>query len=203
MTRARVFFATSATYRAAVEAEIRDVLVRPRDPVKLLRDVADMRERLAREKPAECLWSLKQLRGGMVDIEFIQQYLTLRHAAEHPEILSSNTSQALANLAAAGVLDAAIERRLSSTLKFWHALQGMLSLTVEDDPTPERVAEFPEALKSRLAKAGGAGDFKELETVMHFNAAEAYGLFQDLIEAPAQALPKPAEDDEEAPVPLI
>jgi glutamate-ammonia-ligase adenylyltransferase len=203
MTRARVVFATSDTYRAAVEAEIRDVLVRPRDPDKLLRDVADMRKRLAREKPALCLWSLKQLRGGMVDIEFIQQYLTLRHAADHPEILSSNTCQALDNLTAAGVLDGAIERRLASTLKFWHALQGMLSLTVEDDPTPERVAEFPEALKHRLARAGGAGDFTELETVMHFNAAEAYGLFQNLVEAPAQALPEPAGDNEEAPVPLI
>ncbi len=203
LTRARVIHATSAAFRQTVEQEIHDVLIRPRDPEKLLRDVADMRQRLAREKPATCLWALKQLRGGMVDIEFIVQYLTLKHAAAYPEIIGPNTLNSLSRLAAAGVLDTGIAARLTAALKQWHALQGMLSLTVEDDITAERVMEFPNTLKNRLTRIGGEAGFTELEAAMHAQASEIYSLFQDLIEAPADALPPRAVDEEEMPAPLI
>jgi [glutamine synthetase] adenylyltransferase / [glutamine synthetase]-adenylyl-L-tyrosine phosphorylase len=203
LTRARVVHATSDDFRAAVTGEIRDVLIRARDPVKLLRDVADMRRRLAREKPAEGLWSLKQLRGGMVDIEFIVQYLTLKHAASHPDILNANTLSGINELAKAGVLESHIEQRLATALRLWHGLQGMLSLTVEDDITAARVAAFPGALKSRLARIDGAADFSFLEATLQTTGAEVYDIFQTLVEAPAAALPATTGGDEEAPVPLI
>ncbi|MBT6096229.1 MAG: bifunctional [glutamine synthetase] adenylyltransferase/[glutamine synthetase]-adenylyl-L-tyrosine phosphorylase [Rhodospirillaceae bacterium] len=203
LTRARVIHATSDAFRHAVESEINAIVTRPRDAEKLLRDVADMRQRLAREKPASCLWSLKQLRGGMVDIEFIVQYLTLKHAAEHPEVIGPNTLNSLSRLADADVLDAGIAARLTAALKLWHALQGMLSLTVDDDITTERVAEFPKTLNNRLARIGGAADFAELEAAMHLQAAEIYGLFQELIEEPAGALPPRAEHEDDIPAPLI
>ena len=54
-------------------------------------DVAEMRRAIALEKGEDDIWDLKYAAGGMVDIEFIAQYLQLVHAAEHPEILSVNT----------------------------------------------------------------------------------------------------------------
>jgi glutamate-ammonia-ligase adenylyltransferase len=203
LTRARVIHATSETYRAIVEREIKTALTRPRDPVKLLRDVADMRARLAREKPAECLWSLKQLRGGGVDIEFIAQYLTLRHAAERPTLLHLGTLGALDNLVQAGALDAGMGKRLADALGLWLALQGMLSLAVEDDVTAERVAAFPDALKARLARVAGAADFGALETLVQARAAEVYDIFQAIVEEPAAALPAADADAPEMPAPLI
>ena len=203
LTRARVVHATSATFAETVEAEIRHALTQPRDADKLLRDVADMRQRLAKEKPAECLWSLKQLRGGMVDIEFICQYLTLKSAADHPEILHTNTLAQLDKLTEAGLLGSHVEEHLATALRRWHGLQGMLSLTVEDDITAERVREFSQTLKDRLARIGRSEDFDTLETAMHAMAAEVYGIFQELIEQPAAELPPPDADAEETPVPLI
>ena len=57
----------------------------PRDPEKLVRDVADMRRRIAEENPRPSPWDLKNRRGGLIDIEFIVQYLMLRYAASAPE----------------------------------------------------------------------------------------------------------------------
>ena len=54
-----------------------------------------MRARIEREKGSPDLWDLKQVRGGLVDLEFIAQYLQLVHAADRPEVLSQNTLNAL------------------------------------------------------------------------------------------------------------
>jgi glutamate-ammonia-ligase adenylyltransferase len=55
----------------------------------LLKEVLDMRRRLRQEKLKvnSHLFDLKQGRGGMVDIEFLVQYLVLRNAAGNPDLL--------------------------------------------------------------------------------------------------------------------
>ena len=103
LTRARVVSGPPAL-RAAVETAIRDVLLKPRDRAKTAADVRDMRARIEKEKGTRDPWELKQVRGGLVDLEFIAQHLQLVHAAGHPRILSQNTVEALENLAQAGVL---------------------------------------------------------------------------------------------------
>ena len=103
LTRARVV-AGPADLAAEIEAAIRSVLTRPRDPAALVVEVADMRARLAEELQTQSIWDAKHVRGGLVDIEFIAQYLQLRHAHAVPEVLSPNTREALSRLRAAGVL---------------------------------------------------------------------------------------------------
>ncbi|TPW29427.1 bifunctional [glutamine synthetase] adenylyltransferase/[glutamine synthetase]-adenylyl-L-tyrosine phosphorylase [Martelella alba] len=58
-------------------AVIDDVLSKQRDPKSLAFDVADMRARIGREKPAKSLWDLKLVDGGLIDIEFLAQYSRL------------------------------------------------------------------------------------------------------------------------------
>ena len=62
-----------------------------------------------RRAPSD-IWDLKQVRGGLVDLEFIAQYLQLVHAASHPEVLDQNTVGALPKLRDAGVLAPAARR---------------------------------------------------------------------------------------------
>jgi glutamate-ammonia-ligase adenylyltransferase len=73
---------------AGFEALRRRVLTRPRDPHPLRADVADMRERLRCEQGQDRsgTFDLKQDPGGMVDIEFLSQYLVLRHCADNPDL---------------------------------------------------------------------------------------------------------------------
>ena len=86
LTRARVISA-SPGFRAGIENIIREVLTRPRDAGAVANDVAEMRRAIALEKGEDDVWDLKYAAGGMVDIDFIAQYLQLVHAADKPDIL--------------------------------------------------------------------------------------------------------------------
>ena len=94
LTRARVV-AASPAFAARVESVIRGALCRPRDRDALAADVIEMRAAIAQEKGDGDRWDLKFAAGGLVDIEFIAQYLQLLHAAERPEILDTSTARAL------------------------------------------------------------------------------------------------------------
>src|SRR5690606_38608036 len=101
LTRARTI-AGDPRLCPRVDAAISDVLTTPRDPDRLLREVADMRQRLRNEFGTDNPWMVKHCRGGLVDLEFIWQYLVLRHGAESPEILSRNSAAAIERLQAHG-----------------------------------------------------------------------------------------------------
>ena len=66
-----------------------EVLARPRIKAKLKKDVIDMRERMRKElsSPNPKLFDLKQDTGGIVDIEFLVQYLVLLRSCEYKELL--------------------------------------------------------------------------------------------------------------------
>ncbi|MCR6632370.1 MAG: bifunctional [glutamine synthetase] adenylyltransferase/[glutamine synthetase]-adenylyl-L-tyrosine phosphorylase [Magnetospirillum sp.] len=123
LTRARVA-AGDAALSAKVEAVMREALTRPRDGERLVLDVAEMRERMAREHKADSRWEVKHLRGGLVDIEFTAQYLQLRWGREHPEILSTNTRDALERAAQAGLLAGADLDALVAAWRLWSAVQA-------------------------------------------------------------------------------
>src|ERR1700744_1665301 len=112
LTRARVISA-SPEFRREIESIIREVLTRPRDAASVATDVADMRRAVALEKGEDDFWDLKYAAGGMIDIDFIAQYLQLVHAAEKPDILDVSTLHVLDNAARLGVLtlSAAASRR--------------------------------------------------------------------------------------------
>ena len=70
--------------------KIRDQVLRTeRDEVKLSDDVYAMRMKMRNflDRSSDKLFDLKQGRGGMVDIEFIAQYLLLREAPHHEDMV--------------------------------------------------------------------------------------------------------------------
>lgn len=162
LTRARVVAAPPA-FRDRIEAGVRHILTKERDREALAREVADMRERTAKEHKAESPWTVKHWRGGLLDLEFIAQYLQLRHAHEHPGVLDGNTANAFIKLGAAGVLPEDEAMFLSNSVHIWRNIQGLLRLTVGTDFDPDTA---PQALKERLAKTSRAIDFNTLERVI-------------------------------------
>lgn len=181
LTRARPITGAPGL-RTRIEAVIRTVLLRRREPGHLAQEVADMRARIDREHRAKSIWDVKYLRGGLVDVEFIAQYLQLRHAADRPEILATNTRDALGRAAAAGVLGQDAAARLIAALDLWHAVQGMLRLTVGGVLDE---AQAPPGLKLALAAAAGAVDFADLKARILTSADEVLDLFNTLLPAPA------------------
>ncbi|MBX6421397.1 MAG: bifunctional [glutamate--ammonia ligase]-adenylyl-L-tyrosine phosphorylase/[glutamate--ammonia-ligase] adenylyltransferase [Nevskia sp.] len=95
--------------RAALEAVRREVLCRPRDAQSLKREVRDMRARMRAELEVRRAgaWDVKQGEGGLIDAEFLTQYLCLRHAHAHPAVIEySDNWRQLEALKQAGAIAA-------------------------------------------------------------------------------------------------
>lgn len=81
--------------------EIRkSVLAKPRENNKLRTEITDMRQRMQKElgsakKKSETGFHLKQDAGGIVDIEFMVQYLVLSWAAKYPKLLDFSDNMRL------------------------------------------------------------------------------------------------------------
>ena len=177
LTRARVV-AGSRDLSARVEAAIRGALVKERDRAKIAADVIDMRRRIEAEKGTKDIWDLKQVRGGLVDLEFIAQYLQLIFAHAHPAILNQNTLAALEAAAACGVLEASEHERLRAAGGLLLDLNQILKLSIEGKFVP---AAAPQGLKSLLIKAARAASFDELEIKLQQALADIRGAFERLV----------------------
>jgi glutamate-ammonia-ligase adenylyltransferase len=182
LTRARPV-AGDAALRRRVEATIAAVLRSPRDPQHLAADVADMRRRIAAEHPRPSPWDLKNRRGGLIDIEFITQYLMLREAARSPQVLRRATAEALSALAAAGALPAPAEHELFEALALLRQVQAVLALIGE---AGSREGVFPEPDAATLARCSGAIDFARLDADITAAAARVSNWWERLIEEPAR-----------------
>ena len=65
-----------------------DILVQPRDPAALRQEVLEMRGKINSGHPnATPNFDLKHDAGGMVDVEFVTQYLVLCHSGSHPVLV--------------------------------------------------------------------------------------------------------------------
>jgi [glutamine synthetase] adenylyltransferase / [glutamine synthetase]-adenylyl-L-tyrosine phosphorylase len=180
LTRARVVCA-EGDLGARFADVMRSVLTVARDGDTLAAEVAEMRERLRKEHGTEDVWSVKQLRGGLVDIEFIAQYLQLRHAADIPEILAGDTASVLQVAGERGVLGADVASELIAATMLWRNLQGILRLTVDGGFNPDSAAP---ALKTVIARACGAVDFDALTQTMQQSAAQTVLHYETLLGSP-------------------
>ncbi len=179
---------------ARIEEVIREALRRPRDPDKLLADVADMRLRMAKEHKGASPWDVKHRRGGLVDIEFLAQYLQLRHAHDRPEILCNGTVCMLEKAEELGLLDADQGRLLRSAHHLWCAVQTVLRQTIEGAFHEDKASE---GLKRCIAQAAGVDDFAVLKERMEGAAAQVHALFDELVGTPGAALLAARQAEEE------
>jgi glutamate-ammonia-ligase adenylyltransferase len=159
LTRARVI-SGPPPLRAKVEAAIRAALQRAGEGAKIVSDVGDMRLRLERERAARSMWDLKEVPGGLFDVEFMVQGSQLLHGAERPDILNVNTLAALDALEASGVVRANDVALLREAAVLYQALTQVLRLAVEGEFDP---AEASPSLKALLARAAGLPSFAATE----------------------------------------
>ena len=131
LTRAR-FCAGDAAIGARFEA-IRDTVLRQDRSgreVELKEEVRKMRRRMHEAYPNRTLlFDLKQDEGGMIDIEFIVQYLVLRHAAAYPQLTANLGNIALLRIAGElGLIDPALAADVGSAYRTMRKLQHQLRL---------------------------------------------------------------------------
>jgi glutamate-ammonia-ligase adenylyltransferase len=177
LTRARIV-ASPPELEQQISATLMRTLTVQRDPEILRADVATMRRRIAQENPGHSSWDIKHRPGGLVDIEFIAQYLMLRHAASNVAVLSTNTFEALKILRDADLLDSGDAGILMETLRLWQNLQCVLRLTSENSATESMM---PIGQCNLLVRAGGKQDMTTLEAEMDIAANRVRTLFNAMI----------------------
>jgi glutamate-ammonia-ligase adenylyltransferase len=177
LTRARVVTGP-ASLRRQINATIREVLSVRRDRAELATDVRVMRGKIADDKGASDVWDLKQVRGGLIDLEFIAQFLQIVHAAEHPNVLDQNTELALSKLSVAGVLAPGDAEILVPAAQLYHTLTQVLRLCLDK---PFVAGEAPRALKDLLARASEMPDFATLEATLKHTLASVHEAFERIV----------------------
>ncbi|GAA5233867.1 bifunctional [glutamate--ammonia ligase]-adenylyl-L-tyrosine phosphorylase/[glutamate--ammonia-ligase] adenylyltransferase [Verticiella sediminum] len=161
ITRAR-YAVGDAGVGARFEAIRRDVLLLPRDAGVLAEEVRSMRARIAAGHPNKSgLFDVKHDPGGMVDIEFVTQYLVLLHAREHPPLLENLGNIALLRIAGeAGLISPDLGRRAGDAYRRLRAeqhalrLRGMEKARIAADALPEERAAVIELWRTVLGERG-------------------------------------------------
>lgn len=184
LTRARIIGA-APKLGLAIEAVIRRTLTAEREPGKLVLDIADMRNKLAAHHRANSPWEIKHRHGGLVDVEFITQYLQLRWASTYREILCTNIGDALDRIGGLGLLPARDTQALKGAWQLWSSLQQTLRLTVEGDFHDKALTV---RVRQILADAAQCRDFMALKAMMASSAEDVSRLYRDLILHPARQL---------------
>ncbi|MDY6904161.1 MAG: bifunctional [glutamate--ammonia ligase]-adenylyl-L-tyrosine phosphorylase/[glutamate--ammonia-ligase] adenylyltransferase [Thermodesulfobacteriota bacterium] len=93
----------------------KEILCKQRDRATLLAEITDMREKMRAEhgNTDPELFHLKQDGGGIIDIEFLVQYLVLANAHAHPEITQwTDNVRLLETMAGHGIIDVESAGRL-------------------------------------------------------------------------------------------
>jgi glutamate-ammonia-ligase adenylyltransferase len=159
LTRARVMSGSPA-FKARVEEVIREVLCRPRDRDLIAGDVVEMRRAIAAEKGDDRRWDIKYVAGGLVDLEFIAQYLQLVHAEERPEILDTSTARVLDRAWRFGLIEPADAECLRAAVRLYHDLSQILRLCLSGPFDPKQAGA---GLLALLTRAADVPDFATLE----------------------------------------
>ncbi|MBF0426306.1 MAG: bifunctional [glutamate--ammonia ligase]-adenylyl-L-tyrosine phosphorylase/[glutamate--ammonia-ligase] adenylyltransferase [Magnetococcales bacterium] len=129
---------------------VRDIVQAARDPAVVGHEVSAMRTRILREKgPAKGDLDIKLSLGGVVDIEFLTQYLILSHAHSHPRLYQRSTASALLAAGSVGLLTTEEVERLLASYHLLRLVEGRLRL-LHDRPE-NRIGGDP-TLHRRLAR---------------------------------------------------
>ena len=178
LTRARMVCGDRGLVDEAC-AIVAETLSRQRDEEKIRADVREMRDLIEREKPPRDIWDLKLIPGGLIDIEFIAQYLRLVAPARGISIDTSGMSTMQA-------LDALGEKMLQpddlstvrEALRLFTELSQIIRLCIDGPFSPK---EAPAGLVERVARAGDCPDIRTLEGEVKRLSKAVRAVFRKLV----------------------
>jgi [glutamine synthetase] adenylyltransferase / [glutamine synthetase]-adenylyl-L-tyrosine phosphorylase len=176
LTRARVI-AGNASLSAEVETARVAILAMARKP-SLRTDVAEMRALIAKEKGESDPFDLKYAAGGLLDVEFLAQYLCLRHAQERPEMIDVSPAAVIVKAGTFGYLTPERADFLIGAHRLYAGVTQVLR-TMLDPNHP--LSEASGTLKRRLAVAVGLPGFAQLAAELAETSAKVRAIFKEIV----------------------
>jgi glutamate-ammonia-ligase adenylyltransferase len=137
---------------------------------------------LDKERPGKSVWDLKEAKGGLFDVEFIAQGLQLVTAPASPEVLRTNTLDAIDSLERAAVIIAEDARVLRVSLDLYQQIMQILRLTVGEVFAPE---EASVSLRQLVAGIAGVDSFEAVEQALGERERAVRDVFTKVLGSPA------------------
>jgi glutamate-ammonia-ligase adenylyltransferase len=146
---------------ADIERVIEEVLTTRRDLPQVAHDVAEMRTMIDQEKPPANAWDMKLIPGGLVDVEFIAQYLALIAPAKDLGIRVNglSTGEALRQLGGPLMTATDIDTCLAA-FSLYTELSQLIRLCIDGAFDPKQA---PAGLIDLVCRAGDCPDLRTLE----------------------------------------
>jgi glutamate-ammonia-ligase adenylyltransferase len=151
------FVAGDRTVGRALSEALRGLIYRDEDSVALAADIRSMRKRMQDERGKEDAgqYNIKQGTGGLVDIEFLAQYLQLRHGKRYVWVRVPGTINALRALKKAGILSTQDHGVLYKAYLFLRRLESRMRIVANQSTS--FLNRDPEKIRT-LAKRMGYDD---------------------------------------------
>lgn len=135
------------------------ILLMPRDSQQLRADIRDMRAKITQGHPNRSeLFDLKHDRGGMVDVEFVTQYLVLNYSRQFPALLGNLGNIALLGIAAqAQLIPHDLAEKVAQAYRLFRREQHALRLEGAEKARldPQRLAQERAAVQQLWDKVIG------------------------------------------------
>lgn len=178
LTRARPVW-TNAGFDQTMTGEIAKILHKDWDLDVLKGDILHMRGRIEKEHPNVQFWNIKHSRGGLTDIEFIIQYLLLKHYSDLPDGRGLDLINRIQALYDCQAISANEQEILTKAYKLMVKLQAILRLTLgADKSATQNRTTLPAGLQKILISHTNSTDFTILETEVADIRAQILTLFE-------------------------
>lgn len=152
LTRAR-FVAGDQQVGEAFENTRKEILCKSRNLIELKQDILKMREKMLDVHPNPTpLFDIKHDRGGIIDVEFIVQYLVLGYASQFPQLTGNIGNIALLKLAGElGLVPAELATQVRTAYREYRRLQHRFRLGGEPELTSAPLSKDKSEKFARIA----------------------------------------------------
>ena len=157
----------------------KDVLCEKRDKHVLVKDITEMRQKIEAEKGTQNVWDLKQVRGGLVDLEFICQFLQLHHGTSHPDVFDANTVECLKRVKEANIISSDASEQLLEAGHLYNKLVQLIRLCTDQGFEPEIASE---GLKQRLVDSTSQASFSALTDKLVTTQMDVKKLYDEFLQ---------------------
>lgn len=164
-----------------IEAVITSIITRERDAKKLAAEVLSMRQLIAQEKGEDNPWDLKLAAGGIIDLEFIIQFLLLRDSRANRELhplMFSAPEQIFALSSKTGSLKAAHADVLVTAYTTFSSLTQIMRLSTGEKFDPETAAK---GVLRRIAAAANLPDFRHVKAELDALRPQVRKIFEEIL----------------------
>ena len=172
LTKARVITGNS-NLAEEVTALLHRKLSRPWEHALLAREVRDIRMKIELQYHTKDPWKIKYSRGGLMDLEFIAQYLQLRDGTRYPQLIDSNSSAVFRKCGELGVITSNMAEMLTEAAQFLFDLQSLLRIAYE--------GKLTDGVKAVLTSAMNADDFAQVEDRLLQEEKQVWEYFEQVV----------------------